>query len=59
MCLNRLLKSLTTTTLKLEPVKDPKDVLDKEKSLQALAALRHAKWFQVRFIELHLLRLLY
>lgn len=50
MCLNRLLKSLTTTTLKLEPVKDPKDVLDKEKSLQALAALRHAKWFQVRFI---------
>lgn len=27
---------------------DPKDVLDKEKCLQALAALRHAKWFQAR-----------
>jgi len=26
----------------------PKDVLDKEKCLQALAALRHAKWFQAR-----------
>jgi len=32
---------------KAEPV-DPKDVLDKEKALQALAALRHAKWFQAR-----------
>jgi len=32
---------------KKEPV-DPKDVLDKEKALQALAALRHAKWFQAR-----------
>jgi len=33
----------------IEPtvVVDPKDVLDKEKALQALAALRHAKWFQV------------
>lgn len=42
-----------------EPV-DPKDVLDKEKALQALAALRHAKWFQVRFLlNFHLLRLLY
>lgn len=27
---------------------EPKDVLDKEKCLQALAALRHAKWFQAR-----------
>lgn len=32
-----------------EPV-DPKDALDKEKALQALAALRHAKWFQVRLL---------
>lgn len=31
-----------------EVKKDPKDVLDKEKCLQALAALRHAKWFQAR-----------
>jgi len=30
-----------------EPV-DPKDVLDKDKALVALAALRHAKWFQAR-----------
>jgi len=28
-------------------VPDPLDVLDKEKCLDALAALRHAKWFQV------------
>jgi len=34
-------------TDKAEPV-DPKDVLDKEKALQALAVLRHAKWFQAR-----------
>lgn len=33
----------------MEP-EDPKDVLDREKSLEALAALRHAKWFQVRHI---------
>lgn len=31
---------------KAEP--DSKDVLDKEKALLALAALRHAKWFQAR-----------
>uniref|UniRef100_M3XYX1 DZF domain-containing protein n=1 Tax=Mustela putorius furo TaxID=9669 RepID=M3XYX1_MUSPF len=30
------------------PPPDPGDVLSPEKSLQALAALRHAKWFQVR-----------
>eukprot|EP00106_Octopus_bimaculoides_P004151 XP_014771593.1 PREDICTED: zinc finger RNA-binding protein-like [Octopus bimaculoides] len=30
-------------------VKDPPDVLDRQKCLDALAALRHAKWFQVRF----------
>lgn len=28
---------------------DPPDVLDRQKCLDALAALRHAKWFQVRF----------
>ncbi|XP_043190869.1 zinc finger RNA-binding protein-like isoform X2 [Amphibalanus amphitrite] len=28
--------------------KDPPDVLDKQKCLEALAALRHAKWFQAR-----------
>ncbi|KAK3870153.1 hypothetical protein Pcinc_024583 [Petrolisthes cinctipes] len=30
-------------------VKDPPDVLDKQKCLDALAALRHAKWFQHTF----------
>jgi zinc finger RNA-binding protein len=29
-------------------VKDPPDVLDRQKCLSALAALRHAKWFQAR-----------
>ncbi|XP_057305924.1 zinc finger RNA-binding protein-like isoform X2 [Hydractinia symbiolongicarpus] len=37
----------TELVVKQEPV-DPKDALDKEKALQALAALRHAKWFQAR-----------
>lgn len=40
---------------KKEPVPkavEPKDILDKEKSLQALAALRHAKWFQARANQL-------
>lgn len=27
---------------------EQKDVLDREKCLEALASLRHAKWFQVR-----------
>ncbi|XP_070543118.1 zinc finger RNA-binding protein-like isoform X2 [Ptychodera flava] len=31
-----------------EVVKDPPDVLDRQKCLDALAALRHAKWFQAR-----------
>lgn len=31
-----------------ETVKDPPDVLDRQKCLEALAALRHAKWFQAR-----------
>ncbi|XP_023235215.1 zinc finger RNA-binding protein-like isoform X1 [Centruroides sculpturatus] len=31
-----------------ESVKDPPDVLDRQKCLEALAALRHAKWFQAR-----------
>ncbi|GAB6018914.1 zinc finger RNA binding protein [Chamberlinius hualienensis] len=30
------------------PNKDPPDVLDRQKCLDALAALRHAKWFQAR-----------
>ncbi|XP_054285579.1 zinc finger RNA-binding protein-like isoform X2 [Macrosteles quadrilineatus] len=30
------------------PPKDPPDVLSKQKCLDALAALRHAKWFQAR-----------
>uniref|UniRef100_A0A8C5LS45 Zinc finger RNA-binding protein n=1 Tax=Leptobrachium leishanense TaxID=445787 RepID=A0A8C5LS45_9ANUR len=29
-------------------VKDPPDVLDRQKCLDALAALRHAKWFQAK-----------
>jgi len=29
------------------PVADPPDVLDRQKCLEALALLRHAKWFQV------------
>ncbi|KAK6644082.1 hypothetical protein RUM43_000347 [Polyplax serrata] len=33
--------------------KDPPDVLDKSKCLDALAALRHAKWFQARAHGLH------
>ncbi|XP_034256245.1 zinc finger RNA-binding protein isoform X2 [Thrips palmi] len=33
-------------------VKDPPDVLDKQKCLEALAALRHAKWFQARATQL-------
>ncbi|CAG7818081.1 unnamed protein product [Allacma fusca] len=33
-------------------VKDDPDVLDKEKCLDALAALRHAKWFQARATSL-------
>ncbi|XP_033108518.1 zinc finger RNA-binding protein-like isoform X2 [Anneissia japonica] len=31
-----------------ETTKDPPDVLDRQKCLDALAALRHAKWFQAR-----------
>ncbi|XP_069682507.1 zinc finger RNA-binding protein isoform X6 [Periplaneta americana] len=31
-----------------QATKDPPDVLDKQKCLDALAALRHAKWFQAR-----------
>jgi len=37
--------------VKSEPV-DEKDVLDKGKTLEALAALRHAKWFQARANQL-------
>ncbi|XP_074649610.1 zinc finger RNA-binding protein-like [Tubulanus polymorphus] len=31
-----------------DKLKDPPDVLDRQKCLNALAALRHAKWFQAR-----------
>ncbi|XP_022105788.1 zinc finger RNA-binding protein-like isoform X2 [Acanthaster planci] len=31
-----------------DTAKDPPDVLDRQKCLEALAALRHAKWFQAR-----------
>lgn len=37
--------------IKKEPI-DEKDVLDKERTLEALAALRHAKWFQARANQL-------
>ncbi|XP_076331908.1 zinc finger RNA-binding protein-like isoform X2 [Tachypleus tridentatus] len=36
-----------------ENVKDPPDVLDRQKCLDALAALRHAKWFQAKASGLH------
>lgn len=32
------------------PEKDPPDVLNRRKCLEYLAALRHAKWFQVKRI---------
>lgn len=32
------------------PEKDPADVLNQNKCLEYLAALRHAKWFQVKTI---------
>ena len=35
--------------IEIVTVKDPPDVLDRQKCLDALAALRHAKWFQVRY----------
>jgi zinc finger RNA-binding protein len=41
-------KKEKTPAKAVEPTVDPKDVLDKEKALEALAALRHAKWFQAR-----------
>ena len=31
-------------------MKDPPDLLDRQKCLNALASLRHAKWFQVGFL---------
>ncbi|XP_020649066.3 spermatid perinuclear RNA-binding protein isoform X2 [Pogona vitticeps] len=30
------------------PMKDPQDLLNRQKCLEALASLRHAKWFQAR-----------
>ncbi|KAI3372401.1 hypothetical protein L3Q82_022683 [Scortum barcoo] len=40
--------SQTTNNVTSGMVKDPADVLDRQKCLDALAALRHAKWFQAR-----------
>ncbi|XP_052794013.1 zinc finger RNA-binding protein-like isoform X2 [Mya arenaria] len=37
-----------TAEAEASTVKDPPDVLDRQKCLDALAALRHAKWFQAR-----------
>lgn len=34
------------------PVKEPSDLLTRQKCLEALASLRHAKWFQVRLFVL-------
>lgn len=31
-----------------DSLSDPEDILDRERCLETLAALRHAKWFQVR-----------
>ena len=39
---------LTPFTLNL--AEEQKDVLDRDKCLEALASLRHAKWFQVRLL---------
>lgn len=36
-----------------EMVKEPKQMLDRQKCLNALAALRHAKWYQARVANLH------
>lgn len=50
---DRLFFRLSSPTLdsvsvsQAQATKDPPDVLDKQKCLDALAALRHAKWFQV------------
>jgi len=33
-------------------MKDPPDLLDRQKCLEALASLRHAKWFQVGYLFL-------
>ena len=42
------LHSLVCITESIQNSKpDPPDVLDRQKCLDALAALRHAKWFQV------------
>ena len=41
----------------IDTAKDPPDVLDRQKCLEALAALRHAKWFQVRIPSVLYLRL--
>ena len=50
----RLVRSNTSSPTP-EPVhsdlaEEQKDVLDRDKCLEALASLRHAKWFQVRLL---------
>lgn len=49
MCVNDHVEAQATQ------VKDAPDMLDKEKCLDALAELRHAKWFQVCTCALDLL----
>ncbi|XP_070209164.1 zinc finger RNA-binding protein-like isoform X3 [Littorina saxatilis] len=43
-----VMREANTTEGETVSVKDPPDVLDRQKCLAALAALRHAKWFQAR-----------
>ena len=53
--LKETVQNFTLSLFTVEAIDDT--VLDKGKALAALAALRHAKWFQVRLL-FHLLRLL-
>lgn len=43
-----IMRDTNTADADTVSVKDPPDVLDRQKCLAALAALRHAKWFQAR-----------
>lgn len=43
-----IMRETSTPDAETVSVKDPPDVLDRQKCLDALAALRHAKWFQAR-----------
>ena len=46
--------SPTPDPVRSDLAEEQKDVLDRDKCLEALASLRHAKWFQVRLL-LHVL----